>query len=176
MLVSAFAASLLKLCFGSGKEVPLPTGTTTILNTLVKGSPAEVKKVISRQGIKAAITQLQKLELPREERRRRNRLFVRCLALRQAEAFIKLKKFPNKETAQQIVDDFTHSPTSLIGKLKDKAEDLKKKAKKKYDDWTCTCSTGNSCCGLFRYKVDCCKAGPRPTKGALALIYPHLGR
>ena len=76
---------------------------------MVKGSAAEVKKVISRQGVKAAITQLQKLELPREERRRRNRLFVRCLADRQAEAFIELKKLPNKEAAQQIVDDYTHA-------------------------------------------------------------------
>ena len=113
MLVSTLAAPILKLCFGTGKEVPLQSGTTSILSTLVKGSVAEVKKVISRQGVKAAITQLQKLELPREERRRRNHLFVRCLADRQAEAFIKLKKLPNKEGAQQIVDDFTHSPTSL---------------------------------------------------------------
>ena len=97
VLVSTLAAPMLKLCFGTGKEVPLRSGTTTILSTLVKGSAAEVKKVISRQGVKAAITQLQKLELPREERRRRNRLFVRCLADTQGKAFSRLKKFPNKE-------------------------------------------------------------------------------
>ena len=128
VLISALAASALKFCFGTDKEVPLGSGTTSILRTLVKGSAAEVKKVISRQGVKAAITQLQKLELPREERRRRNRLFVRCLADRQAEAFIKLKKLPNKEAAQQIVDDVTRTPSSCLGKKKDAIDDLKNKA------------------------------------------------
>ena len=97
MLVSTLAAPILKLCFGTGEQLSPLSGTSNILRTLVKGSAAEVKKVISRQGVKAAITQLQKLELPREERRRRNRLFVRCLADTQGKAFSRLKKFPNKE-------------------------------------------------------------------------------
>ena len=124
VLVSTLAAPILKLCFGTGKEVSLPSGTTSILSTLVKGSAAEVKKVISRQGVKAAITQLQKLELPREERRLRNRTVVRCLANSQAKAFVKLKGFPNKKTARQIVDDYNHSPSSFLGQAKDRVEDL----------------------------------------------------
>ena len=86
---------MLKTCFGTGKDVQKPPGTSTLLKTLVRGSAAEVKKVISRQGVKASITQLQKLELPREVRRRRNRMFVRCLADTQAQAFTWLKGFPN---------------------------------------------------------------------------------
>ena len=124
VVISAFAGSILKSCFGTGREAQTPTGTTTILRTLVKGSAAEVKKVISRQGGRASITQLQKLELPREERRMRNRTLVRCLANSQAKAFIKLKGFPNKETARQIVDDYNHSPSSLVGQAKDRVEDL----------------------------------------------------
>ena len=144
MLVSTLAAPILKLCFGTGKEALLGSGTTSILSTLVKGSAAEVKKVISRQGVRAVITQLQKLELLREERRRRNRLFVRSIADRQAKAFIELKKIPNKEPAQQIVDDFIHSPTSLIGKITDKTEVPIHKAKKKYNDWMTDVYLGRS--------------------------------
>ena len=80
--------------------------------------------MISRQGGRASITQLQKLELPREERRMRNRTLVRCLANSQAKAFVKLKGFPNKKTARQIVDDYNHSPSSLVGQAKDRVEDL----------------------------------------------------
>ena len=132
MLVSTFAPSILKNCFGTARNFPTSLGSNTILKTLVEGSAAEVKKVISRQGVRASITQLQKLELPRETRRRRNHIFVRCLADSQTKAFAKLKRFPNKETARQLVDDFTHSPSSSMGKLKDTIEDLKDSVKRKY--------------------------------------------
>ena len=123
--------------------------------------------MISRQGVKASITQLQKLELPREVRRRRNRMFVRCLADTQAKAFTRLKGFPNKETASQIMEDFTHSTSSCMGKLKDTTEDLKDSMKKKYHAMSCTCSTGQGCCGRCRYQVQCCKPGPQPTTDGL---------
>ena len=113
--MSALAATILKTCFGTGRDFTMLRGTNDILGTLVKGSTAEVKKVINRQGVRAALTQLQNLDLPREERRRRNGKFFRCLATTQAEAFIKLKGFPNKETVKQIVDDYTHSPSPLVG-------------------------------------------------------------
>ena len=135
-----------------GEDVPTPPGSNTTLKTLVEGSAAEVKKVISRQGVKASITQLQKLELPRETRRRRNRMFIRCLADSQAKAFAELKKFPNKETAQQLIEDFTHSPNSTVGQLKDTTEDLKDSLKRKYHAMSCTCSRGEGCCGRCSFQ------------------------
>ena len=110
------------------------------MRTLVKGSAAEVKKVISRQGVRASITQLQNLELPRKERQRRNHVLVHCLGNSKAEAFIKLKKVPNKEAVQQVLDDFNHD--SCMGKVKDVMEDRKDRAKKFYHKMTCTFSTG----------------------------------
>ena len=123
--------------------------------------------MISRQGVKASITQLQKLELPREVRRRRNRMFVRCLADTQAQAFTRLKGFPNKETSLQIMEDFTHSTSSCMANLKDTIEDKKDTMKTKYDAMSCTCSTGQGCCGRCRYQVQCCKPGPQPTRDGL---------
>ena len=172
VLVSTFAASMLKTCFGTGKDVPTPLGSSTVLKTLVGGSAAEVKKVISRKGIKASITQLQKLELPREVRRRRNRIFVRCLADSQAKAFTKLKGFPNKETCQQIMDDFTHSP-SCMGKLKDTIENQKDAMKKKYHACTCTLDI-RGINGHCRYEQQCCKPGPQPTTDGLGSIFSRI--
>ena len=77
VLISQLAAPVFKRCFGTGKDVSALPGLSPLLKILVRGSAAEVKRVISRQGIKASITQLQKLELPRETRRKRNCLFVR---------------------------------------------------------------------------------------------------
>ena len=167
LLVSTFARSILETCFGTGKKVSTPSGSNTTLKTLVESSAAEVKRVISRHGVKASITQLQHLELPREMRRRRNRMFIHCLADRQTKALNKLKKFPNKETVQQLIDDFTHSPSSSMGKLKDTTEDLKDSLKRKYHAMSCTCSTGNGCCGHCRYERQCCKPGPQPTEDRL---------
>ena len=168
MIFLTFAAPMLKASFGTGKDVAALLGLNTILKILVKGSAAEVKKVISRQGVKASITQLQKLELPRETRRRRNRLFVRCLADTQAKAFAKLKGFPNKETSSQIMDDFTHSPSSCMGKLKDSIEDLKDAMKEMYDAIYCKCTVDmGSKKGDKTYQHQFCKPGPQPTTDGL---------
>ena len=140
LIFSVLAAPMLKASFGTGKEVPAIPGSNTVLKILVAGSAAEVKEVIRRQGIEASITQMQKLELPRETRRRRNCLFVRCLADTQAKAFTKLKGFPNKETSSQIMDDFTHSSSSCMGRFKDSIENLKDTMKEKYDTMYCKCT------------------------------------
>ena len=71
------------------------------------------------------MAQLQKLDLPREKRRRINRKFVICIATGEAKAFAKLKKLAKQKTAQQVIDDFTHSPSSCNGRLKDSIEELK---------------------------------------------------
>ena len=136
VLVSFIAGPVLELCFGSGRELSSSSGVNDILKTLVKGTTDEVKQVISRQGVKASITQLQKLELPREVRRTRNRIFVRCLADGQAKAFTKLKKFPNKEAVQQVLDDHSHSAFSCKGKLQDSAQDLKDSVTRKCNSTT----------------------------------------
>ena len=87
-------------------------GGNTILKIFVDGSTTEVKKVIAEQKISSSLAQLQKLDLPRERRRRINRKIVISLAAGQAKAFAKLKRLARKETAQQVIDDFTHSPSS----------------------------------------------------------------
>ena len=47
LIFLTFAAPMLKASFGTGKDVPALLGLNTILKILVKGSAAEVKKVIS---------------------------------------------------------------------------------------------------------------------------------
>ena len=49
----------------------------------------------------------------------------------QAKALARLKKLAAKEAAQQVINDFTHSPTSYVGKFKDATGDLKDFMKKK---------------------------------------------
>ena len=104
------------------------------------GSTAEVKEVIGDRRISSCLAQLQKLDLPREKRRRINRKFVVCLAAGQAKAFAQLKKLAKKET-KQVIDDFTHSPSSCTGILSNNIEDLKESMEKKYHatSFTCTC-------------------------------------
>ena len=93
-----FAPSILRTCFRSGKESPAPPGGDTTLKTLVNGSTTEVKKVIAEPKISSSLAQLQKLDLPRERRRRINRRIVISLAVGQAKAFAKLNKLARKET------------------------------------------------------------------------------
>mgnify|MGYP003321875175 CR=1 FL=1 len=131
------------------------------------GSTTEVKGVIGDRRISSCLAQLQKLDLPREKRRRINRKFVVCLAAGQAKAFAKLKKLAKQKTAQQVIEDFTHSATSCKGQLKDNIEDLKDSVEKKYNAMSCTCSTGNGCCGRCSYQRQCCKPGPQPTRDGL---------
>ena len=119
--------------------------------------------MISRQGVRASITQLQKLELPRKERQKRNHVLVHCLGRTQAEAFIKLKEVPNKEAAQQVLDDFNHDPSSCMGKVKDLIADMKDRVKDFYQKLTCTFSTGKCFRGRCSYKVRICKPGPQPS-------------
>ena len=137
------------------------------MKTLVDGSTTEVKGVIGDRRISSCLAQLQKLDLPREKRRRINRKFVVCLAAGQAKAFAKLKKLAKQKTAQQVIDDFTHSPSSCKGKMKDNIEDLKDSVEKKYNTMSCTCSTGNGCCGRCNYQQQFCKPGPKPTTDGL---------
>ena len=42
------------------------------LKTLIEGLPAELKKLIAEQNISSSLAQLQKLDLPRQRRRKIN--------------------------------------------------------------------------------------------------------
>ena len=161
------ASTILQICFRGGKDISSLSGGSSTLKTLVGGSTTEVKGVIGDRRISSCLAQLQKLDLPREKRRRINRKFVICLAAGQAKAFAKLKKLAKQKTAQQVIEDFTHSATSCKGQLKDNIEDLKDSVEKKYNTMSCTCSTGNGCCGHCSYQRQCCKPGPQPTRDGL---------
>ena len=152
------ASSILLICFRKGKDFScrFPGGNST-LKTLVSGSPTEVKEVIGDRRISSCLAQLQKLDLPREERRRINRKFVICLAAGQAKAFARLKKLAKQKTAQQVIDDFTHTPSSCKGKLKDNIDDLKEH----YHSISCNCV--GTMKGDHVYEHQCCKPGPQPT-------------
>ena len=116
------------------------------LKTLVEGSPAEVRRLIAEQKTSSSLAQLQNLDLPRQTRRKINRKIVICLAVGQAKAFAKLKKLATKEASQQIIEDYSHDPSSFLGRIKDKIEDLKDSIKRKYDEASCSCScTGDGC-------------------------------
>ena len=156
---------ILPTCFRKG-SLAVP-GSNTILKTLVDGSTEEVKKVIGESKFSSSLAQLQRLDFSKERRRSVNRKIVISLAVGQAKAFAKLKKLARRETAQQIIDDFSHTPDSCMGKLKDATEDLTDSMKEKYDAMSCTCSTGKGCCGRCQYKWQCCKPGPKPTTDGL---------
>lgn len=123
--------------------------------------------MIAEQKISSSLAQLQKLDLPRQTRRKINRKIVICLAVGQAKAFAKLKKLATKEAAQQIIDDYGHDPSSFLGRIKDKIEDLKDSIKRKYDEASCSCSTGQGCRGHCQLEVQLCKPGPQPTTDGL---------
>merc|ERR1719458_558669 len=161
------ASTILQTCYRRGKDISSLSGGNSTLKTLVDGSTTEVKEVIDDRRISSCLAQLQKLDLPREKRRRINRKFVICLAAGQAKAFAKLKKLAKQKTAQQVIEDFTHPATSCKGQLKDNIEDLKDSVEKKYNAMSCTCSTGNGCCGRCSYQRQCCKPGPQPTTDGL---------
>ena len=144
-----------------------PTGGNTTLKILVDGSNADVKDAICNQKISPSLAQLQKLDLPREKRRRVNRKIVICLAVGQAKAFAKLKRLAGKETARQVIEDCTHSSSSCMGRLKDNIEDVKNSMEKNYHAMSCSCSTGNGCSGRCRYRHQFCKPGPQPTTDGL---------
>ena len=131
LVMVTIAFSMILMTFFRNGFSALP-GSNTILKIFVNGSTSEVKRVIDEQTVRSTLAQLQKLDLPKERRRRINRKIVRSLAPGQAEAFAKLKKLVRRETSQEIMDDFTHSSTSLKGKLKDATGDLKDFMKKKY--------------------------------------------
>ena len=135
-----------------------------------------MKEVIGREKISSSLALLQKLDLPRERRRRINRKIVICLAAGQAKAFAKLRTMSGKETSQQIIDDFTHSPSSWVGKFKDSTEDLKDSMKRKYHDMSCTFSTEKVCSGRCGYKQQCCRPGPQPRTDGLVSFLSRLGK
>ena len=156
VIVSICAPTILQTCFRNGKNFPTLPGGSTTLKTLVDSSTSEMKKVIGEQKISSSLAQLQKLDLPRERRRGINRKFVNCLAAGNAKAFGRLKKIATSETAEQIIADFTHSP-SCRSKLRDTIEDLKHSMKKKY-------------------QAMCCQPGPQPTTDGLGSLICRLLR
>ena len=152
VVIAIYSPTILQLCFRKRKDFLASRGDNTTLKALVDGSTADVKEVFGEHKISSSLAQLQKLDLPRERRRRINRKIVICLAAGQSRAFARLKKLARQETAQQIIEDFTHSPSSCMGKIKDTAEDLKASMTEKYQAMSFTCSTGKGCCGHCRYQ------------------------
>merc|ERR1712061_657829 len=71
VIVTPFVAKILQFCFRN--DFSAPEGVNTTLKTFVNGSPTEVEKVIGERKISSSLAQLQKLDLPRERRRRINR-------------------------------------------------------------------------------------------------------
>ena len=126
VFITACTPLILRTCFRNGKDFSAPRGVSTTLKTLIEGSPAEVRRLIAEQKISSSLAQLQKLDLPRQTRRKINRKIVICLAVGQAKAFAKLKKLATKEAAQQIIDDYGNEPSSILGRIKDKIEDVGK--------------------------------------------------
>ena len=131
LVIATISISMILPTCSRNSILALPGGNT-ILKIFVDGSTSEVKEILGGQKISSSLAQLQKLDLPRERRRSLNRKIVISLAAGQAKAFARLKKLATKEAAQQIIDDFTHSPDSCMGKLKDSIEDLKDSLKQKY--------------------------------------------
>ena len=103
VIVTICAPTILQTCFRKGKDFSSILGGNPTLKTLVGGSTSEVKGVIDDRRISSCLAQLQKLDLPREKRRRINRKFVICLAAGQAKAFAKLKKLAKPKTAKQVI-------------------------------------------------------------------------
>ena len=102
-------------------------------------------------------------------------MFVYCLADTQAKAFTKLKGFPNKETSSQIMEDFIHSTSSCMGKLKDTTEDKKDSMKMKYHAMMCSCTVEIG--GMNRhceYEQQCCQLGPKPTTDGLGSVLSRM--
>ena len=70
VIVSITAPLVLRTCFRGGKDFQGRPGQDKTLKTLVEGSPAEVEKLLDEEKISSSLAQLQKLDLPREKRRR----------------------------------------------------------------------------------------------------------
>lgn len=69
------------------------------------------------------LSQLQHLNLPRDERRSQTNQLVDALQTSKANSFIALKGKVNQKTAQQIIDDCSHTG-SYINRLNDAVADL----------------------------------------------------
>ena len=132
VIISYFISLVLLAAFGSDRTLPKTLGYNTTLRALTNGTVAQLKEALAHPRIKESVTQLQYLELPREDRRSRNRLLVRCLDNRKTKAFINLMKSFNEEIAAKIIEDFTHS-LSHVNNIKDTLDDLRKEIKDKYD-------------------------------------------
>ena len=138
VIVSITAPLVLRNCFRGGKDFQGRPGQDKTLKTLVEGSPAEVEKLLDEEKISSSLAQLQKLDLPRERRRRINRKIVLSLAAGQARSFAKLKRLVRRETARQVIDDYNYSAASFNGKLTDALDDLKATMQKNCRALQCT--------------------------------------
>ena len=164
MVASYLASIVLLAAFGSGDTQPKTFGKNPTMRALTNGTVAQMKGALAHPRIKASVTQMQYLELSREDRRSRNRFLVRCLGNRKIKAFINLKKNFNQEIAVKIIEDFSYSP-SCVNNLKDALEDLRGEIKDKYDATSCTCTSVFDCCGHSRieHTTFCCNIGAKPT-------------
>ena len=143
VIVSITAPLVLRNCFRGGKDFQGRPGQDKTLKTLVEGSPAEVEKLLDEEKISPSLAQLQKLDLPRERRRKINRKIVLCLAAGQARSFAKLKRLARRETARQVIDDYNYSAASFNGKLRDALDDLKDTMQK--NCWALQCTYLGNC-------------------------------
>ena len=159
-IISMFATPCLSWIF-EDREVEarsFSSGTSTFIKHLIEHQSDNVKAVIqSVSNISETMTFFQGLELPREERREKNKLFVSCLQELKGsnKAFIWMKKNIAHETCNKILKDYEYSGTWLETKA-DEAEDLLNSSKRAFQNLrfkkTCTiCQPlpGCSCCQRY---------------------------
>ena len=159
-IISMFATPCLSWIF-KDRETEVRTyssGISTFITHLMELDSDHVKAALqSMADISETMTLFQSLELTREERRERNKLFVSCVQELKVpnKAFIWMKKNIAHETCHKILQDHTYSGAWLETKA-DEFEDLLSSSKKAFGNLnfkkTCTiCHSvrGCSCCQRY---------------------------
>ena len=176
--ISLTSTTCLRRIFGRGIEEDITAekeaDNNTKVQVLPEGDPEEDGTLIEDSYVGEALMQVQ--ELPREERRKRNKnliLSLRTLKGSLTEAFIWMKNHLHPSTCKTILEDHDHTP-SCRTRMQDGLEDTIEKAKDEYDKLSCSCSCKNYCHGHTssiclscppRLEVTCCKPGPKESGG-----------
>ena len=192
--------------FGHGveeEEINLESEAVNISNeglALPEGVPELDRELVENSLIGEAMMLVQ--ELPREERRKRNRnlvLSLRTLKVSLAGAFIWMKDHLHPSTCKTILEDLDYTPTCSMNmnicgcKLSkscksrqrkfDGIADTIEKAKARYDKFSLSCSCKNCClehaCSSCisqspRLKVTCCRPGPRESRFNICSIFKRI--
>ena len=127
-LLAVMSTPCLKMVFGRGEEAP----TRIEDKQPVKIPTGESHGEVDDSNIRQSMAQLQALQLPREERRSRNKKFVKSLKVTRGDyrtAFIWMKASLDPATCNKILQDFDHSG-SVLERVVDWCEDRVDGAKK----------------------------------------------